>query len=225
MSDIVASIQQFYDEAGVHFSRTRQKTYGGGSANWVVTERYLKLLKMRQSVLDVGCGNGRLVSGLPEGVSYTGTDFSQTLLAEAERLHPSHDFRFGNILEESHWSTLGRYDAIFCVAVLHHIPTKEQQLFVLRQIKQHLAKDGSLYLSVWNLAQGKFAQYRVGDHYEVPYNNKWRRYCTAFDNKSLGELVKQTGLKAESLDYYDSRGERTDILSGQNLVCVARVKR
>lgn len=215
-------MQDFYDEAGSHFSRTRQKTYGTSSSNWRVTDKYLARLTSGQRVLDIGCGNGKLVSGLPEGVIYTGTDFSKTLLLEAEKLYSGHDFRLGNVVESAHWAQLGKYEAIFCVAVLHHIPDKEQQLYVLKQVKQHLSKDGFLYLTVWNLWQAKFAEYQVGDHFEVPYNKRWKRYCVAFDIQTMTDLVSEAGFRVEELFYADSSGNQADLLTGQNLVCIAK---
>ena len=210
-----------YDEIGTHFSRTRQKTYGSNSSNWPVTDKYLAKLKSGQSVLDIGCGNGKLISGLPEGVEYVGTDFSQTLLDEARKLHPTHDLRYGNVVEESHWRDLGKYDAIFCVAVLHHIPERPQQLFVLREAKKHLAKNGFIYLTVWNLWQEKYLQYQVDDHFEVPYNKEWKRYCVAFDVQTLTDLMTEAGLDVQEMFYADREGKEADIMTGQNLVCVA----
>jgi 2-polyprenyl-3-methyl-5-hydroxy-6-metoxy-1,4-benzoquinol methylase len=230
MSAIVKQVQDFYDEVGAHFSRTRQKTYGNGtSSNWPVTDSYLKKLKVGQSVLDIGCGNGKLVSGLPEGVSYTGTDFSQTLLREAQKLYPQHDFRLGNVVESAHWKDLGEYEAIFCVAVLHHIPEREQQLYVLREAKKHVKRGGFLYLTVWNLWQEKFAQHHLdsaelkktnAQWVEIPYDKKWRRFCVAFDIQSLTELLTEAGWDIQELFYADREGRRSDIINGQNLVCI-----
>ena len=215
-----------YDEIGTHFSRTRQKTYGSASSNWPVTDTYLAKLKSGQRVLDIGCGNGKLVSGLPAqaglptDVEYTGTDFSQTLLAEAKKLHPDRDFRFGNVVDPEHWSGLGKFDAIFCVAVLHHIPEERQQLYVLKQVKEHLKQGGFVYLTVWNLWQEKFAQFQVDDHFEVPYNRQWRRYCVAFDIQSMTDLVQASGLDLQELYYADREGEKSDIANGQNLIAI-----
>jgi SAM-dependent methyltransferase len=230
MSDIITSVQQMYDEIGSHFSRTRQKTYGSTSSNWRVTDKYLSQLKKGQSVLDIGCGNGKLVSGLPKGVAYTGTDFSKTLLSEAKTLYPDHDFRFGDVVDPKHWIELGEYDAIFCVAVLHHIPEKEQQLFVLREAKKHLKKGGFLYLTVWNLWQEKFAQHHLDSAelkksdpkwVEIPYNKEWKRFCVAFDIQTLTDLLTEAGFDVQELFYADREGKKADIVSGQNLVAVA----
>ena len=221
MSDIIKSVRDFYDEAGSHFSRTRQKTYGTTSSNWPVTDIYLSRLKAGQSVLDIGCGNGKLISGLPDGVDYVGTDFSKTLLSEAAKLYPERDFRLGDVVDPAHWANLPQFDAIFCVAVLHHIPEKEQQLYVLQQAKQHLKDGGFLYLTVWNLWQEKFAQYQVDDHFEVPYNQKWKRYCVTYDIQSMTELLQEAGFEESEIFYADRGGSKSDVIKGENLVVVA----
>lgn len=222
MVDIMAGVQQMYDEIGAHFSRTRQKTYGSSSSNWPVTDKYLEKLKPGQSVLDIGCGNGKLVSGLPKGVEYLGTDFSKTLLSEAIKLYPDNKFVFGNVVESSHWKGLGKYDAIFCVAVLHHIPERDQQVYVLKEMKKHLKKDGFAYVTVWNLWQEKFLQFHLEDHVEVPYNGKWKRYCVAFDLPMMMDLCQEAGLDVQEVFYADQTGAKADIVTGQNLVVVAR---
>jgi SAM-dependent methyltransferase len=227
----MGQVQKMYDEIGTHFSRTRQKTYGSKSSNWPVTDTYLQKLKSGQSVLDIGCGNGKLVSGLPEGVKYIGTDFSTTLLAEANTLYPDHDFRFGNVADPKHWIKLSDFDAIFCVAVLHHIPSTVQQVNVLKHAKAHLKKGGFLYLTVWNLWQEKFLQNHLDSAplkeydekwVEIPYNKEWKRFCVAYDVQTLTDLMSEAGLDVQEMFYADREGNKSDIMHGQNLVCVAR---
>ncbi len=220
-----------YDEIGTHFSRTRQKTYGSSSSNWPVTDKYLKKLKKGQSILDIGCGNGKLVSGLPKGIFYTGTDFSTTLLDEAKKLYPKQDFRLGNAVEKNHWKDLEEYDAIFCVAVLHHIPEEKQQVYILSEAKKHLKKNGFMYLTVWNLWQEKFAQNHLDSSelkktdkkwVEVPYNKDWKRFCVAFDIQTLTDILIKAGWDIQELFYADREGKKSDLIHGQNLVVVAK---
>lgn len=187
-----------------------------------MTDKYLQKLKSGQSVLDIGCGNGKLISGLPKGVEYVGTDFSKTLLEEAKKLYSSHDFRFGDVTDPSHWGELGTYDAIFCVALLHHIPKQKQQLYIMKEAKKHLKRGGFLYLTVWNLWQEKYLQYQVDDHFEVPYNKRWKRFCVAFDVQTLTDLMSEAGLEVQEIFYADREDKKADIMTGQNLVCVAK---
>ncbi len=220
-----------YDEIGAHFSRTRQKSYGESGLNWPVTARYLKKLQPGESVLDLGCGNGKLVSSLPTGANYLGVDFSKTLLDEAKQLFPTHEFVYGDLTKPVMWKPLQTYDAIFCVATLHHIPEKKQQLMILTQMKKHLKKGGFLYLTVWNLWQEKFAQFHLASAklketdprwVEIPYNRDWKRFCVAFDIQSLTDLYVESGLDIQELFYADQEGKKSDIMHGQNLVVVAK---
>lgn len=231
MVDIIKNVQKMYDEIGTHFSRTRQKKYGSKSSNWPITDKYLAKLKPGDKVLDIGCGNGKLVSGLPEGVDYLGTDFSQTLLNEAKSLYPDHKFVFGNVIEPDHWVKLPEFEAIFCVAVLHHIPEREQQLYVIKQAKSHLIKGGFLYLTVWNLWQEKFAQYHLDSTHlkaansnwvEIPYNKKWKRFCVSYDIKSMTEIMREAGFEIAEMFYADREGNKSDVINGENLVVVAQ---
>lgn len=214
-------MQDFYNQAGVHFSRTRQKKYGRGSCNWVVTDQYLNRLKTGQSILDLGCGNGKLVTGLPKGVAYLGTDFSETLLSEARILHPEYEFRYGDVLDPKDWDQLGLYDAIFCVAVLHHIPQRENQVYVLAQIKKHLNADGFAFLTVWNLWQKRFLKYHLESHVEVPYNKKWKRYCVAYELPEMMQLCVDAGLTVKEIFYADRNGNKSNVQGGENLVVVS----
>lgn len=186
-----------------------------------MTDQYLSQLRAGQSVLDVGCGNGKLVTGLPEGVTYLGTDFSETLLAEAKSLHPKHEFRYGDVLDPKDWKELSTYDAIFCVAVLHHIPKRENQVYVLREIKKHQKANGFVFLTVWNLWQERFLQYHLETHVEVPYNKKWNRYCVAYELPEMMELCAEAGLDVKEIFYADRAGNKSDIQNGENLVVVA----
>lgn len=44
------------------------------------------------SVLDYGCGTGSLSGWLPDGVEYTGLDWSPEMVARAKREHPGREF-------------------------------------------------------------------------------------------------------------------------------------
>ncbi|HCW31121.1 TPA: hypothetical protein DGD59_00140, partial [Candidatus Collierbacteria bacterium] len=92
--NIITSVKNIYDNIGKEFSSSRQYI-------WPDLKPYLKNVKSGSSVLDVGCGNGRLLLGLPEKTKYTGLDISKELLKEAERAHPEHKFYETDITKES----------------------------------------------------------------------------------------------------------------------------
>ncbi len=59
-------------------------------------------------------------------------------------------------LKTSPWPLLGKegkYNLVFLLAVLHHIPTRSLRLKILKDIHSVLAPGGRLVLSTWNLWQ------------------------------------------------------------------------
>ncbi|HAS69169.1 MAG: hypothetical protein UV06_C0002G0104 [Candidatus Collierbacteria bacterium GW2011_GWA2_42_17] len=193
--NIITSVKNIYDNIGKEFSSSRQYI-------WPDLKPYLKNVKSGSSVLDVGCGNGRLLLGLPEKTKYTGLDISKELLKEAERAHPEHKFYETDITKESLWKHLPQYDYIFCIAVFHHLPTKKDQLFVLNQIKRHLKPRGKILITAWNLWQPKYLKYHFdlktklqNPHFVyIPFQGK-PRFCFAMTTPYLKKLLESVNLK------------------------------
>lgn len=189
--DLLDSVKETYNEISSEFSSTRNYI-------WPDLKPFLKGIPSKASILDVGCGNGRLLIGLPKGVKYTGIDNSEKLLEEAKKAHPEANFIETDITEPKIWKHLNKYDYIFCVAVMHHLPTKDEQLFVLKQIKDHLKPKGKCLITVWNLWQSKYIKYHVDPATKwqnpywvnIPFQGK-KRFCFAYTKPYLETLIKE----------------------------------
>ena len=162
----------FYAGFAGDFARTRR--------GWPLGfERILPHLRPAANVLDVGCGNGRLLTFLTERGwrgHYLGVDGSAGLLAAAEntftlrhtQLSTAADvqdqrssmpgggstaslFRLADLLNPQWTMTLGGFtpDAIACLAVLHHIPGAAHRARLVAECADLLAQGGTLILSVW----------------------------------------------------------------------------
>jgi SAM-dependent methyltransferase len=73
-------------------------------------------------VIDLGCGNGRLVPFLGEGIEYVGVDNHAGYVAAARERYgsPNVEFVVGDVTElES--LRLGRADVVVCIGILHHL--------------------------------------------------------------------------------------------------------
>lgn len=185
----IKKLADTYDQIGLYFSATRPKL-----SDEVIP--LLPTLPLSASVLDLGCGNGVLLTALPRNVNYTGLDFSQTLINEAKKHFPDQTFILGDIIDPTIWQGLPQFDFIAALAVFHHLPTPEDHLKLLRNIKQHLNPTGNCLISVWNLNQLKFAKYRHADNskaFSVPFHHGPKRDFYAFESDELPSLATQAG--------------------------------
>lgn len=76
------------------------------------------------SVLDLGCGNGRLTRALCDlGFDTEGMDASRELLETARRTYPELNFMTG---DATNFQTERRYDVVFSNAIFHWIDREKQ---------------------------------------------------------------------------------------------------
>ena len=148
------SVKDTYNQIGTQFSASRGYI-------WPDLKPFLTDVSPHASILDVGCGNGRLLLGLPTEVDYTGLDFSTTLLEKAFENHPKARFLETDITQLDGWKNLPLFDYIFCVAVIHHLATRHEQIFLLKQIKEHLKPGGKCLITAWNLWQPRLLKHHL----------------------------------------------------------------
>jgi len=145
--------REFYDGFATQFADSRSALQPG-------IARALGALGPFDSLIDVGCGDGRVGRALVEGLlerppaRYLGVDFSSRL-AERFKAGARWPARYGVAvvdLTAPDWSRgLGRFDAAVCFSVLHHIPGDGRRARLLRQIRALLNPGGRCAVSVWQV--------------------------------------------------------------------------
>src|SRR6476660_1967497 len=154
---------EFYTRFGDSFSATRHRTQPG-------VRRVLDTLKGNESILDLGCGNGELARELAKRDHhgpYLGVDFSVPLLHEAEAQPEGFSARFVRVgLTElsafsDQLSVLNGWSVITAFAVLHHIPTTELRLNILRVVHQLLKTGGIFIHSNWQFLNSEKLKARM----------------------------------------------------------------
>jgi tRNA (uracil-5-)-methyltransferase TRM9 len=211
----------FYAGFAGDFARTRR--------GWPLGfERILPHLRSAANVLDVGCGNGRLLSFLAERGwrgRYLGVDSSAGLLAAAEQnleLRPAEaSFRPADLLSPQWVATPAGFapDAIACLAVLHHIPGASHRARLVAECAGLLEPGGILIISVWQFLSTPRLRARVLPWSKVglkdeevelgDYLLSWgegavgHRYCAAIAEETLCELAQQVGLATVDTFYAD----------------------
>lgn len=128
---------------------------------WADVIQFEKTLSPYQTVLDMGCGTGRNASHFSlAGHNVIGLDFSKKLLERAGRriartaTGATVEFVLADMSELPLKDS--SIDACIYIAALHHLPTAEQRLSSLREMKRCLKPGGRTLISVWAFEQKRF---------------------------------------------------------------------
>ncbi len=226
--------RQFYQTFGRAFAATRRRIQPGA-------RRVLDALGSGD-YLDLGCGGGTLAAAWTKsgpGGSYTGLDFSQALLDEARlavagRNRADLVLRFLQAdLSDPAWAAPlagQRFDGALAFAVLHHLPSAELRLDLLRQVGALLKPGGTFAHSEWQfqhsprLMERRVPWQQVGvDPAELEPGDTlldWRyalegqpeqrglRYVHLFERTELAELARASGFALVEEFESDGQGGR-----------------
>ena len=212
-------VKNNYQEIAADFNETRKRH---AEPLWSGLVNIAKKIKKNDKILDVGCGNGRLLEIIgKKEIDYLGVDSSQELINIARQRFPRNKFAVGDILDLGQIKDID-FNYVFCVAVFHHLPGRDLRIKALKQLKNKVSPDGRIILTVWNLwPQRKFRKLilkfvllklikknprwsRVGkmDWGDIVFaglNAQAQRYYHAFTKLGLRKIIKKAGLKIEKL--------------------------
>ena len=211
---------EFYNRFGESFSATRQRLQPG-------VKKILETIPNDVSVLDLGCGNGNFLRELSvrgHKAALLGVDFSLPLLRDAESA-PGVEFREVDLDQLSvvsgQLAVEGGWDVITMFATLHHIPSVEIRLDILKTVKKLLKPNGKFILSNWQFLNSKKLTARIQpwdrvgladkDLDEGDYLLDWRsggeglRYAHQFSVEELLGLAEQTEMRV--IDSFLSDGD------------------
>lgn len=219
---IQKKVKDDYNQIAEGFSETRQ-------IPWKDFECFKAYYRSNFTVLDLGCGNGRLLTFLEkEGYkSYLGLDQSAELLKQAKKEHPKAKFFEADMSEAL---PVEKVNAIFAIASFHHLPPKDQ-LQALKNWKKVLKPGGFLFMTNWNLHQRSFWPLLLRSILTpsygfrgvlVPWQNKVQRYYFAFTKRRLAKLLRQAGFTVLRNEYIRD-GKSATILSGKNILTIAQL--
>lgn len=202
-----------YNRIAPDFDRTRNQSEDCSALAAYVKRGFL--------VLDVGCGNGRLVPVLRDtGINLIGCDASEKLIASCREKYAD-DMRAGwlgfTVADALTLPFDGKqFDVVFALAMLHHIPSGAMRQSLMRDLHAITKRDGRCVGTVWNLRSSAFRErYSIDEQLSKPKSGwdsgdveiPWRasgdeevlRYCHAFTTDELRELFESSGWHVESL--------------------------
>jgi len=194
-----------YNLIAKQFSSTRRFIWRG-------LESLSQYVLPREKVLDLGCGNGRLLQIFKDiDIDYIGVDSSEKLIEIAKRIYPGARFQVANALNLAFPNNY--FDKVYSVAVLHHIPSKELRLQFLRGVTRVLKPGGLLVLTVWDLGnlRGWKLNLKFGilkilgkskldfNDVFVPWGKTCQRYIHCFTKRELKKIAEKAGFKVKEI--------------------------
>jgi len=202
--------RRFYADFGENFSATRQRLQPG-------VRQIISRLAGNERILDLGCGNGELARTLAQNGfhgEYLGLDFSLPLLKDAQAQPGAFPVNFRAVDLTGDWSAAlvtEDWSLITCFATLHHIPSRELRLNILRQVRALLPTGGRFVHSNWQFLNSAKLKARVQAREMVNFSAAadeagdylldWRagghvlRYAHHFSAEELGQLAAETGFR------------------------------
>ena len=209
-------VKQNYSEIATDFDISRKKYL------WPEMEKFSELVFEGAKILDAGCGNGRLLEAFNgKKVDYNGFDLSPELISFAKENYSEQEFFVDDLLKLENLPER-KYDFIFLISVILHIPDRNLRAQVLRSLADKLEVGGRIILSVWDFyGQKRFDELvrksetkrifsfdgrECGDLLFLwtsgDGKSKSQRYYHAFKDKELKSLAKSAGLEME--EFYKS---------------------
>ena len=206
--EIKRGVRRTFEDISEHFSRTRL-------APWTEVRGYVDRLGGGETAVDLGCGNARHAALLTRKYGRVlALDFARNLLLESANVGGDHarlklvqaDITALPIRSRS-------ADTILHVAALHHLPTKEERIKSLKEVKRILKPGGEALISVWSVTDRRFQdpgamRTLIGNDYDImiPWksnigNNelKGERYYHIFTEEDFREHLGEAGIPADKV--------------------------
>lgn len=161
-----------------------------------------------KSVLDVGCGTGRLLSFLPKISKRTGVDLSPTMLRIARKHVPNGVFHVSDI---TNMDLKEQFDVALCTFdVLNYVLSKRDLLKAMQTLERHVA-NGGLLIGDFNTPYKKITKQINHDSVSIASRQSAHRWIASINVKTKAGI--QTEIHKERL-YTKQEIEHTCKTSG-----------
>lgn len=133
-----------YDDIAVHWNHTRGKR----KVHWHRVKTFLEALPPGSMLADIGSGDGKYF-GLNPGVVCIGCDRSWQLLQVSKQ--PNFETFCCDVVALPLQSNA--FDATICVAVLHHLASRDRRVAAIRELLRITRPGGTILIQAWALEQ------------------------------------------------------------------------
>lgn len=199
MGSTRADVRATYERIAESYAATRTRP-------WPQVLDFVSSLPSRCRVLDVGCGPGRHARPLDAaGHRVVGLDLSRRLLTVGRQLTPATRIDW---LEGEATALPFRdatFDAAICVAVVHHLSSRDERTKALAELRRVLRRRGRAFISVWSkdnpylqdVLGGRPNDQDVEIPWRLPDGSAAMRFYHLFVEGELDRMIIESGLHGE----------------------------
>jgi len=232
--EILKINKESYIQIANDFSDTRQQSWPEID---LVVKKYIK---NNFDILDLGCGNGRLLLSFKnlKEINYLGLDNCSSLLPKNQGNQNIHaKFMYGDILDLKQFAD-EEFDVVFMIASFNHIPSEKIRQTIMQKLNRIIKPGGYLIMTNWNLWQIKgkktiwkykfdkekeeefFSDLKIRDVVTL-WQNKHPLYYRAFTKNELKKIFIKAKFKVLE-NYYVSQGKKVNWWNGRNILTVGK---
>jgi len=228
INKILTDLESGYDRMASKFSGTRKFF-------WRDLEFIAQYIADGDSVLDYGCGNGRLLEILKDKkIDYTGADVSQELVDLAKIRYPGRDFQKISVQDSLPFND-NFFNKSISIAVFHHFPHEHAQKMA-EELYRVTKPDGIIIITFWNLWQRRFLKniiapaviwkkiWQAGKYKDLDFKDGYipfkindqkeyfERYHRAYALCEIEKIFRKAGFKKR----------RLETISGKNILYIGQ---
>ena len=143
-------------------------------------------------ILDLGCGNGRLIKELTDlNIDYVGVDPSHELINIARHKYPEYNLHCYDGVGLYDYSDES-FDHVISIAVLHHLPPSNVIAW-LKEANRVTKKNTISIFTTWNLSESNYDLNQNKDAIIGFVHHKNTRYVHYYDYKEIKEVFEKSG--------------------------------
>jgi len=202
--------KETWDSIAESFDLTRRKP-------WKQCIDFIDTLSKTDTVVDLGCGNGRHLLPCAEHCKQViGIDISGELLNIAQKKLKEKNLN-NTVLIHADVVNLplknDTVDSVLFIASLHNINGKDRRIQSLKEVRRILKKDGRAFISVWSRWQDKYRRYFLKEWFTQTGQTEfgdidiyWRqhgldipRFYHLYSKKEFISDIRLAGLEIEEI--------------------------